>query len=127
MSKIKRRSLTGGEVFGRLTVIGLSHSSTRKDGSAGERVMLCECDCGNRIKVRTSNLYSGNTKSCGCFHSAQTIKANIARTATIDDIEDHMAFVCDCGSVKWVVLKSAWLECHACRKRIPPPRIVEIN
>lgn len=27
----------------------------------------CICDCGKKISVLTSNLNSGNTKSCGCF------------------------------------------------------------
>lgn len=76
---IKRRSLTGGEVFGYLTVKGLSHSSIRKDGRAGGRVMDCACRCGAAVKVRTSNLYSGNTKSCGCFHSEMTAQSNVAR------------------------------------------------
>lgn len=28
---------------------------------------LCECNCGNIIKVRQSSLKSGHTKSCGCL------------------------------------------------------------
>lgn len=76
---IKRASLVGGEVFSRLTVVDFSHRVERKDGKAGERVMNCLCVCGEKIKARTSNLYSGNTKSCGCFHSQQTIKSNTTR------------------------------------------------
>ena len=77
---IKRASLTGGEVFGYLTVIKYSHSSKRKNGKSGERVMMCKCRCGNKIESRTSNLYSGNTQSCGCYKAEQTIKSNIKRT-----------------------------------------------
>lgn len=76
---IKRRSLTGGEKFGYLTVIEYSHSLKRADGRAGERVVKCVCWCGNETLVRTSNLYSGNTQSCGCFHSKQTIAKNVER------------------------------------------------
>ena len=76
---IKRRSLTGGEVFGRLTVIEYSYSTKRKDGSAGERVMKCKCKCGKETEVRTSNLYSGCTRSCGCLQSDKTITSNIKR------------------------------------------------
>lgn len=78
---IKRKSLTGGEVFGYLTVQGLSHSCKRKDGKAGERVMYCKCKCGGSVRVRTSNLYSGNTNSCGCLQSEKTIASNKARSA----------------------------------------------
>lgn len=76
---IKRRSLTGGEVFNGLTVVSLSHSCKRSDGRAGERVMNCKCKCGQAVKVRTSNLYSGNTQSCGCLHSLKTKQSNIKR------------------------------------------------
>lgn len=75
----RRDSLTGGEVFGRLTVVGYSHSSIRKNGKAGERVMLCSCECGTDLQVRTSNLKSGNTNSCGCYHSDMTTKSNEKR------------------------------------------------
>ena len=80
---IKRQSLSGGEEFGRLTVVSYSHSSLRKNGKAGERIVNCLCDCGVYIKVRTSNLYSGNTRSCGCFQSDQAINSNIARKELI--------------------------------------------
>lgn len=76
---VRHDSLRGGEVFGRLSVVSFSHSTKRKDGSSGERVMNCVCTCGNEIKVRTSNLKSGNTNSCGCYHSDQTIKCNKKR------------------------------------------------
>jgi len=75
----RKDSLHGGEIFGRLTVIDCSHSSKRADGTPGERVMNCKCECGNKIKVKTSNIKSGNTKSCGCYHSDQTIKSNLSR------------------------------------------------
>jgi len=77
---IKRRSLTGGETFGYLTVESYSHSSRRKNGKVGERVVNCVCRCGEVVKVRTSNLYSGNTKSCGCYHSEKAVESNIKRT-----------------------------------------------
>ena len=80
---IKRRSLTGGEIFGRLTVIEYSYSTKRRDGTAGERVMRCKCQCGNEAEVRTSNLYSGNTQSCGCVHSERTASANATRQSDL--------------------------------------------
>lgn len=50
-----------GRQYGRLTVIGLSYKE-------GHTVYWdCLCSCGNRIKVRTGSLQSGNTKSCGCL------------------------------------------------------------
>jgi len=75
----RQDSLRGGEIFGRLEVLTYSHSQKRRDGSSGERIMNCRCTCGNEVKVRTSNLKSGNTTSCGCFHSDRTIQSNERR------------------------------------------------
>lgn len=47
--------------FGKLTVIG---DSGEKQGTS--KIWICECDCGNTIKVRTDSLTSGRTISCGC-------------------------------------------------------------
>jgi hypothetical protein len=77
--KVRHDSLKGGEIFGYLTVTSYSHSAKRSDGNFGERVMNCVCVCGNKVKVRTSNLKSGNTKSCGCLHSEKTILSNKRR------------------------------------------------
>ncbi|WP_304057700.1 hypothetical protein [Levilactobacillus namurensis] len=54
-----RKDLTG-QRFGQLTVI-------KDDGTRqGNKVLwLCRCTCGNRVRVTTSNLTSGNTTSCG--------------------------------------------------------------
>ena len=76
---MRHDSLKQGDVFGRITVIEYSHSSKRRDGSTGERVMNCQCSCGNKVLVRTSNLKSGNTQSCGCHHSESIVKSNKKR------------------------------------------------
>ena len=52
-----------GQVFGRLTV--LKPLSKRVDGKV---VWLCQCECGNTVEVVSTNLMSGNTSSCGCYH-----------------------------------------------------------
>ena len=52
------------ERFGRLQVVERVGSSD----------WLCQCDCGNYSVVKTSNLTSGSTKSCGCLrreHASQ--------------------------------------------------------
>lgn len=50
-----------GERFGRLFVIGRSLRSTNSAS------WICVCDCGNESTVRSGDLRSGNTKSCGCL------------------------------------------------------------
>ncbi len=57
----KRIDLTG-QKFGRLTVTEYSHTH---DGCA---FWKCICDCGNIVVVRSRDLRSGRTKSCGCLH-----------------------------------------------------------
>jgi hypothetical protein len=49
--------------FGRLTVLRDSGERTK----TGFIVWECSCECGTITRVRTSNLTSGHTKSCGCL------------------------------------------------------------
>lgn len=51
-----------GQRFGRLVVI-----ERIKNDEKGYVQWLCQCDCGNKIKVFSNNLRKGNTKSCGCL------------------------------------------------------------
>lgn len=48
-----------GQRFGKLTVISFDTSSHK---------WICQCDCGNIIKVMAFNLKSHGTQSCGCSH-----------------------------------------------------------
>ena len=51
-----------GKKYGNLTVIGLSDKM-----SGRKSYWYCKCDCGNEIEVRSDNLTTGNTLSCGCL------------------------------------------------------------
>ena len=51
--------------FGKLTVI------CRAPNKNGRTMWLCKCDCGNEVEVRSDQLRSGITKSCGCLHIEQ--------------------------------------------------------
>lgn len=53
-----------GDCFGRLTVL----EDTGKRGPAKEKIWRLKCGCGEQVEVRTSNLRSGNTRSCGCLN-----------------------------------------------------------
>ena len=53
-----------GKKFGKLTVIKYTDKRSR-----GQVLWECACDCGTVKYVQTSNLNSGNTKSCGCTKS----------------------------------------------------------
>ena len=62
VSKANLKDLTG-KSFGKLTVI--KRSKDKKN--AGHTFWKCQCDCGNTLIVDSSNLKSGNTRSCGCI------------------------------------------------------------
>ena len=53
-----------GQRFGRLTVIECCGRS--KDG---QKVYRCKCDCGKEKEIRSGNLRSGHSLSCGCLCS----------------------------------------------------------
>ncbi len=54
-----------GKGFGRLTVVG------GPDRSTVRIKWLCRCECGNTLTAQSSNLISGNTTSCGCWHKEE--------------------------------------------------------
>lgn len=59
-SENQTQDLTG-QRFGKLTVL-------YRDGNIGSfAAWMCECDCGNRKRVRGRSLMIGMTRSCGCI------------------------------------------------------------
>lgn len=110
---IQKIDLTG-QKFGRLTVI----KEAEKDKHGFAR-WLCQCECGNKIITRGSNLREGKTKSCGCINKEQiaelgrscainlTNKKFGKLTALYPTEERHHGCVvwycqCDCGKIKKV-------------------------
>jgi hypothetical protein len=62
-----------GKKFGRLTAIRRIKSATRT-------TWICKCECGKTKKIQAGNLFTGATKSCGCFRrqiSSKSGKKNI--------------------------------------------------
>lgn len=55
-----------GQRFGKLTVLKQVDSILEDSGQL-RTAWLCRCDCGQEIIVKTLNLKSGDTKSCGCW------------------------------------------------------------
>jgi hypothetical protein len=58
-----------GLVFGRLTVVGVSH-----DGNF--QMWECLCSCGKKKAIRRASLRNGNSKSCGCANTEATTNRN---------------------------------------------------
>lgn len=109
-----------GDKFARLTV--LSRDLTKETGDG--IFWSCVCDCGCLTSVRTKDLKSGNTKSCGCYNKDKAIenirqwneknnedlvgqiftKLTVTRLATEEEIERrpkgprYWVCQCECGN-----------------------------
>lgn len=57
--------LPKGAEFGKLSVLNMLDEKADN----GKILYLCQCECGNIVKVLRDSLVSGNTKSCGCLKS----------------------------------------------------------
>lgn len=70
VGRISKRlaSLKPRDKFSRWTVIG----AEIEYDAFGEPKILCRCMCGNEKNIFCHNLFSGMSKSCGCFHPKKT-------------------------------------------------------
>jgi hypothetical protein len=64
----KKEKVKPGDKFERLTII---KDTGKRQGTCIK--WLCECSCGNIKEVRTADLKSGATQSCGCLRD-ETLK-----------------------------------------------------
>lgn len=55
-----------GQRFGKLTVLERAEDRVTKSGKKLV-AWLCKCDCGKKCVIKSTNLKSGNTRSCGCI------------------------------------------------------------
>ena len=97
------KDLTGMR-FGRLTVI-----EKTEERRSHRVIWLCKCDCGNEVKVMSSNLITGHTKSCGCanviMHRIDLTGQRFGRLTALypTNRRDYKGSViwhcrCDCGN-----------------------------
>jgi hypothetical protein len=65
---------------------------------------ICQCDCGERIEVRTDYLRNGHTTSCGCEKAKHFKKYNLEGqrfgrlTVIASAPPESQRCVCDCGN-----------------------------
>ena len=79
---MKIKSLVGKK-FGRWLVISMERDSDKRI-----TFYKCKCDCGKELVVRSSNLISGQSKSCGCL--AKDLLA--ARAKPIEEVIARATF-----------------------------------
>ena len=105
----KRADLTGRR-YGKLTAVKY----------IGDRRWECKCDCGNVVAVRTSNLTSGHTTSCGCnkLLNDKRVGAKQGRLTILeyyfDDGRPWYRCRCDCGGEVTIRADSPTLSCGKC-------------
>lgn len=72
-----------GQIFGRLTVI---ENLGAKE--YGKQFFLCQCDCGEKVKVSRTGLNAGWKKSCGCLKRESGSK-NLMKTLSLRSGKNH--------------------------------------
>ena len=109
-----RNIIKPGDKFGSLTI--LKDSGKRENR---HKLWECLCDCGNIVLVRSSNLTTGNTKSCGCCNNNSRLKLLGKTFGLLTVIEDAgndekgnslWKCQCKCGNIK--IIKGSNLVSH---------------
>lgn len=115
MANLKREDLTGKR-YGMLTILHRAPDWIQPSGQHKQR-WHCICDCGNECDVRSNDLKSGNTTSCGCQSSKHKgigfdglIGKRFGKLIVISRDEDYISpsgqhktrwvCKCDCGNTK---------------------------
>lgn len=101
---VRYKDITG-EKFGKLTVIS---STDERKGTY--MVWLCQCECGNTIKVNTNYLRSGIVKHCGCAKKDGSLDltgmrfGSLTAIRKVENKDDRTQWLCkcDCGNEKVV-------------------------
>jgi hypothetical protein len=72
MVQRKKVSNLVGQKFNKLTVVGYAGL-----GKHNKHYWICSCECGGSVKLNTSRITGGYTKSCGCLRK-ESMKINRA-------------------------------------------------
>jgi hypothetical protein len=106
-----------GERFGRLVPV------SRVPGVP--RQWNCKCDCGAIVKVRTGNLRSGITRSCGCMQPEMQRDAWIKRLGRVPSATEKAAFF----QKKYIddladsyIRRRIWASMGVCGEQFPIPQ-----
>lgn len=138
----KYQDLTG-QRFGKLKVVERTEDHISPSGY--KYIMWrCQCDCGNFINVRTTDLKNNHTQSCGCLHKEMLSKAKLIdltgqvyeRLTVIKRVDDYISpsgdrkvqWLCKCKCGKEVIvtgnnLKNGNIKSCGCYNRELLPKI----
>jgi hypothetical protein len=76
---VKREDLTGRQ-FGRLTCLEFVGKTKH-----GISLWLCKCNCGTIKTIRSADLKSGRTQSCGCLQKKRAKEAHVTHNLSRDE------------------------------------------
>lgn len=120
-----------GQPFGRLVV----QSFFGVSATTGHAIWLCLCECGKEKKIRSSELRSGNAKSCGCRGSRYIDRSGerFGRLTVINDAgrtkrgKTLWNCLCDCGEMVvvrgYLLASGATQSCGCLRSEISGQRL----
>ena len=124
-----------GQKFGKLTVI-----ERAENDSQSRTQWLCQCECGNKKIIKSSNLRRGFTKSCGCLaketaaklaeqlNKKNLIGQHFGKLLVLEELEERASngsiiykCQCECGNICEV--RTDYLTCGVttscgCSKKI---------
>ena len=115
---INNRTNEIGNKYGRLTIVDI-------DYNIKPSVAICECNCGEIVRVSKADVVSGHTQSCGCLQSER---------ASVVNEKDFSNIVSDAGVIiKRKAYKNSygvWMwhcECPICGKEFValPAKVME--
>jgi hypothetical protein len=99
-----------GRRVGRLTVVERHPENTPKGGAR----WVCVCDCGASTVVRSRELVTGGTRSCGCLRVESTRGTGLANRRAVvkyeavhrrmriaDSARNHACVDCSAGAAEW--------------------------
>lgn len=88
--------------FCRLSVTGLAPKTNGRG-----RYWICQCECGNEVKVASDKLISGHTRSCGCLQrESVTIKNSTHGLTTLPEYQIWKAIKARCSKTSGTICKN---------------------
>jgi hypothetical protein len=106
-----------GIKFGRLTPI------ETVEGGRFHLMYLCECECGNKLKVTGNSLRNGNTKSCGCIRKPNLIGYKNDHGVVVEKIRNQVWKIkCNyCNEFHTQKQREIWKNAHSLRCKFYKP------
>ena len=112
-----------GQTFGNLTVLKLDSTINNR------RMWSCQCLCGNKTLVSTTDLHTGKVKSCGCLKYLQIApgakygKLTVLEATNERSSNGNIIYLCkcDCGNLHKVAssrLKNGTIKSCGCGRNI---------